>query len=449
MKRKPGTRPLRIVLYEPAGRSGICHYTWELAEHLAQVGNDVILLTTEDYELENLPRHFRVRYLFTRSWIRRLASMFAKSPPAEASSSRSTAAIRPDSSSRRRGLRHLRMRLLHLRAIAGFVLRWPDVVHFQWLADRERDLSLMRILRRLRIVVIYTAHDVLPLEGDSWEERAFRARLYRAPDGIIVHTEADRQSLADTFGVPLEDIAVVPHGAYDFRFGRTRTIEKPEARRRLEIPLPMKVILFFGLIKRYKGLEYLVSAFDLVEKQREDVVLLVVGDVYRGDVQGYRYYTDLVATFDARNNVRAVIGYVPVGDIPMYFAAADVVVLPYTHTSQSGVLLTAYGSGRPVIVTDTGSLPEIVERGRTGLVIPPRDPEAIARAVVSILADPARAREMGKRARELGATVYSWSSVAQRTVETYILAGSRRGQLRARGRESLPSDESWTGTERS
>jgi glycosyltransferase involved in cell wall biosynthesis len=282
----------------------------------------------------------------------------------------------------------------------------------------------MGSLRKLRIPVVYTAHDVLPQDRDSAEERAFHSRLYCLPDRIIVHTEANRRHLLETFGLASEKVAVVHHGPYDFQFGRGTPIGRSEARRRLEIPLHKKVTLFFGLIKRYKGLEYLVGAFDLVERQLADAYLLVVGNIYRGDVEGWRYYSGLLNGLRRRGNVKTVSDYVPIADVPIYFAATDLVVLPYTHTSQSGVLLAAYGAGRAVVVTETGGLPEIVEPGGTGLIVPPSDADSLARAIVSILGDPIRAGAMGERARLLGETTYCWASAAQRTLETYRLASS-------------------------
>jgi len=437
-------RALRIVFYEPAGRGGICHYTWELAEHLALAGHDVTVWTTAGYELANYPRHFRVRRLFRASLLKRALRAVSARKESAGSPAGAPAGGRGQAGGFFGRLRRLRLRLLHARAVATLLLRRPDIVHFQWLADPEIDVALMRTLRAAGILVVYTAHDVLLRErNDTERERTVRSRLYRAPDRIVVHSEADRRELAEAFGVARENVSVVPHGAYDFRFGSGGTVEAGEARRRLGIPRERKVVLFFGLIKRYKGLGYLISAFDLVASRRDDAFLLIVGDAPRFDAD--RAEMDRIAALGTRENVRAVIGYVPIEDIPVYFAAADVVVLPYTEISQSGVLLSAYGAGRPVVATAVGGLPETVEEGGTGRVVAPRDAEAIADAVLDILSDPERARAMGRRARELSATAYSWESIARRTAQTYAEAGRRAGRLRAKTRHRLRASESWTG----
>jgi glycosyltransferase involved in cell wall biosynthesis len=434
----PRSAPLRIVFYEPAGRGGICHYTWELAEHLALAGHRVTVWTTEGYELGHFPRHFRVRPLFSASRLGRLLRVF--------SGRESDERLRPGSGdgvsrASRSRLRAIRLRLLHGKALAWLLVSRPDVVHFQWLADADRDRAFMRALRALGVPVVLTAHDVLSLERDSEAERAARGRLYRAADRVVAHSETDRQRLVEIYGLGRDAAAVVPHGAYDFRFGRPGTIGRDEARQQLGIPIGRKVLLFFGLIKRYKGLKYLLSAFDRIERSRDDTMLWIVGDIARGDAEDFRSESDRLARLAGRERVRTRIGYVPVEDIPTYFAAADLVVLPYSETSQSGVLLSAYGAGKPVVVTDVGSLAETVEEGKTGVVVPARDPEAIARAALGLLADPARLEEMGQRARQLAQSSYSWYAVARRTVEVYRETAERSGRLRASARGRLHGKE--------
>src|SRR5207237_10840408 len=134
---------------EPSGRGGVCHYTHQLAEHLAKAGADVTLITTEDYELRHLDRHFRIRALFNRSWPtrlrRRLSRLGARPDRASGSSGApisSGGAATPDpagAGSIRPRLRGLRIRLLHLRVLLGFLWRRPDVVHVQWPVDRSLD----------------------------------------------------------------------------------------------------------------------------------------------------------------------------------------------------------------------------------------------------------------------------------------------------------------------
>ena len=334
--------------------------------------------------------------------------------------------------------------MLHLKEIFTIIVHRPDIVHLQWPANPEQDLWFIRRIQRLGIPVVYTAHDVLPHDGDSTAGRLALGQLYRIADRTIVHTEADRRDLIELYGVSSETIAVVPHGSYDFEFGYQNSLDKEEARRLLRISARKRVVLFFGLIKRYKGLEYLIPAFELVSRRIPDAFLLVVGDVFRGDAEGHRDYSALLSKLRNRKDVLAVTEYVPVREVQKYFAAADLVVLPYTRTSQSGVLLAAYGIGRPVVVTSSGGLPEIVEGNETGCVVPPGDVGALANAIVALLSDPVRLAAMGERARVLGHTTYNWAQIASRTLAQYAVAADhRRRSRRSGGATSQPAESAW------
>jgi glycosyltransferase involved in cell wall biosynthesis len=411
------SRRLKVILYEPSGRGGVCHYTYELGEHLARAGVDVTLITTEDYELKHLDRHFRVDFLFTRSWLTRLRRGVSRHER-PAPIGRGATPGPPAATSQRGFLRRFRIRLLHLRAVAGFLWRRPDVVHFQWLVNRVQDHSLMRLLHRVGIPTIYTAHDVEPHQTSSPGDRAELQRIYESAARIIVHAESNKRELASLFSIDAAKIAVIPHGSYDFLFAR-EPLTKDSAREKVGVPRGRKVLLFFGLIKRYKGLEYLVDAFEEVRLKVTNAFLLIVGEIYAGDSEDHRYYTEMIEGLRERDDVLCVASYVPMEAVGMYLSAADVVVLPYTRTYQSGVLFAAYAAGRPVVVTDTGGLGEVVEEGRSGRVVPPGDAGALAVALVGILADSDRLNAMGERARQLAAAVYGWDAIASRTIELY------------------------------
>lgn len=424
-----GSRPLRIVLYEPSGRGGVCHYTYELAEHLARAGVEVRLITTEDYELEHLDRHFRLDYLFTRSWLTTLGRR-RRPPQRGPSPTGRLATVGQVKTPGQRGfLRRLRLRLLHWRVVAGFLWRRPDLVHFQWLVSRVQDHEFIQLLHRVGIPVVYTAHDVEPHMAASPRDREELQRLYESAARIIVHAESNKRELASVFAIDPSKIAVIPHGSYDFLCARD-PLTKDAARERVGVPRGKNVILFFGLIKRYKGLEYLVDAFEEVRRRVKDAFLLIVGDVFAGDPDGHRYYTQLIDGLRGREDVLCVATYVPVDAIGQYLTAADVVVLPYTRTYQSGVLLAAYAAGRPVVVTNAGGLSEVVEEGRSGFVVPPGDAKALAIAIADILADSERLSAMGKRARQLATELYGWDAIASRTIALYdsVVRESRPGR---------------------
>lgn len=441
LRRPERVRPVRVALYEPLGQGGICHYTHALAQALSHRPDcDVTLLTPGRYELESRPRQFRIFRLDSPSRVKRLlvrgARLWPRRRPADGSAGSPDGSPAPGKAARSprtaSPVRRTRIRLRQL-GLALRLLAWrTDVVHFQWL-DPTRDLFLFRLLRRLGLRLIHTAHNVLPHDGLDNEERLALDEIYRNADRVIVHSEGNRRDLHSEFAVGLEGIAVVAHGSYDFLLPDDPT-GPLEARAQVGFPAAGRILLFFGLIRRYKGLEYLVEAFGLVERRFPDARLAIVGQIPDADTDDHAYYSRLLERASRNSSILYVPEYVPVDRVGLYFLAADVVVLPYVTTSQSGVLMAALAAGRPVIVTDTGAMAEVVENGKTGFVVPPRDAAALADAMARILDRPETAARMGRQASELALTNLSWETIADQTRDLYQQVLGERRQRRPRPR---------------
>lgn len=414
----PLSRPLRVVLYEPHGSGGICHYTYQLAQSLTHVGLDVIVCTRATYELLHLPRSFRLLFPFEHSRVlTRLRRLFRLTPPPPAPDRASgESPDAPASFPPRARARFLRRAVLWLEALLAIRALRPDVVHFQWALHPVEEYIAIRLLQCLRFPVVYTAHNILPHDICSPRDRRMFARIYGAVDRIIVHADRNKGQLLSEFIVDPDNIAVIPHGRYDL-FQRQRPA-KADARAHLALPADAKIVLFFGTVRRYKGLEYLVSGLNHVVASVPNALLLVVGEIHHSHVHDPQYYDELVQRLRDHANIKWVRDYVPVDAVEYYFAACDVVALPYVNVYQSGVLLLAYGSGKPVVATDTGGLGEL-EHGANGLVVPPRNADALAQAIVSLLGDASALRAMGARSQYLADTKYAWPNIARTTSEVY------------------------------
>jgi glycosyltransferase involved in cell wall biosynthesis len=411
------SKPLHVTLYDAAARGGVCHYTFNLAESLVGAGCRVTLLTSHDYELADRPRAFDLVYIFKPSWIRSAFAVFrggGASRPVSRSESRSRSA-RPGGPTLGR-LQLLRLRLLLLRTAVRVFLSGSRVLHMQWGSDREEDARFLRMLKYLGIRTVYTAHDLMPHEGAGPGDADALGRIYRSVDCVVDFGGATGAELVSTFSVPAERVAVIPHGADSVLF---RVPSQEFARRELGIAADRRVVLFFGHIKKYKGLEYLVEAFDRTRRTLPDAVLLVAGSLSSEDREEYERYSDLLAGLRQRQDVVCISEYIPVERVGLYFAAADLVALPYVRTYHSGILLAAYAAGRPVVVTDTGTLTEDVQEGRTGFVVPPQDAEALADRITAVIGRSDRGRSMGEAARQAAMTIHSWSVVAKRTMQLY------------------------------
>ena len=184
----------------------------------------------------------------------------------------------------------------------------------------------------------------------------------------------------------------------------------------LNIRENQRVILFFGYIRRIKGVDILLKAFDQVAESFPDVVLVIAGSVIEG--QSFSEYDQIMSRMRHRSRIRCFIRYVEHEDIPIFFTSADIVVLPYVEFfAQSGVLHLAQGFGKAVVVTDVGGLPEAVENGKNGLVVPPGDVESLAGAMTYLLENQSLRIEMEQRAREMAMERFSWGSIAKATIE--------------------------------
>ena len=270
-----------------------------------------------------------------------------------------------------------------VRAVGAFD---PDVVHVQWLAAKRYDLRWIERLRRNRPVVM-TAHNVLPHEGDA--DPAERRRLYRVFDRVVVHTSRGAEQLA-AFGVPAERVVQIPHGTFD---APSAAIEPPAGR----------TLLFFGLIRRYKGLDVLTRALPEIPEAR----LIVAGD----PLDPIEPVRELARDLRVADRIQWRLGYLSMSEVEALMREATVTVFPYlSGESASGALATALGHGRPAVVTEI--LGETVREYGAGLVVPPDDPHALAEAVNCLLDDPEEL-QAAFRGTEDARQALSWDAIAE------------------------------------
>lgn len=281
---------------------------------------------------------------------------------------------------------------LRARVEAGF-----DVAHFQWLPVPWLDGRLLP-----RRPVVLTAHDLLPREARAGQAAAQR-RLYDRVAAVIVHSEYGRRQLVERLGVPGDKVRVIHHGAF------THLTELPAG------PLPSElagvakpVVLFFGLLRPYKGLDTLLAAWRGIEEAE----LWIVG----------RPRMDLARLRAAAGpGVRFVPRFVPDAELAALFRRADAVVLPYARTERfdfSGVLATALAFGKAVLLSDVGGFGELAATGAARLVAP-GDAPALRRELLTLVRDPGARERLAAAALAAAQGPYSWASAAQATLSLY------------------------------
>jgi len=285
--------------------------------------------------------------------------------------------------------------MLRYRSVAAGA---ADVVHFQWLPVQAVDRYLLP-----RRPIVLTAHDLLPREPRPGQAR-FQRGLYDAVDAVVVHSAYGRDLLVSGLGVEAAKVHVIPHGAFKHLTVVPDEQPLPDELRAVESP----VVLFFGLLRPYKGLDVLLEAWRGIDGAE----LWIVGRP-RMPIEPLRAH--------APANVRFVPRFVSDAELPALFRRAEIVVLPYLRTErfdQSGVLATALAFGKPTVISDVGGFGEVAAAGAARLV-PPGDVGALHAALSGLLGDPQEREGLAWGALTAASGPYSWQAAAAQTLALY------------------------------
>jgi glycosyltransferase involved in cell wall biosynthesis len=368
---------MKVQLVDPSAFTP--PYDRALAAALARAGAEVELLTTRFlYGPVPSADGYRVEELFYRRSATRGIDASARLPF-------KAAEHLPD--------------MLRFRRVAD-----ADVVHYQWLTVPPLDLRLLPPLRPR----VMTAHYILPPQPSRRQVRSAR-RVFGAMDAVVAHSEHGADRLRDEVGLDPAKVRVIPHGAFDY------LTQLPE-----EKPLPEElegaegaVILSFGLLRPYKGIENLLAAYKrLAVAVPAPPELWIVGNP-RMDVAPLRQLAD-----EAPGRVRFVTRFVEDAEIPAIFRRADLLVLPYLAAEHSGVLYTGLAFGKPMVLSAVGGFPEVAAAGAARLV-PPGDTPALATALEELVGDETARRELAAAATHAAAGPFSWDEAARRTMDLY------------------------------
>ena len=363
---------MRVQLVDPPAYTP--PYDFSLAGALARAGADVELVTSRYLYGPTPPVNgFRVRESFYP---------------------RATARNRGVSARRAwRVAEHMPGMLRHRRSGA-------DVVHYQWLTLEALDWFLLAG----DAPRVFTSHNVLRRDEGRLREGAARRVMARS-DAVIAHTEAGAAALTERFGADPAKVHVIPHGAFDYLTRQPHEHPLPEELAAAEGP----VILWFGVLRPYKGVDVLMEAFRGVEGAE----LWIVGRPWM-DIGPIKE-----AAKRAGGTVRFVDRFVADPEIPAFFRRADVVVLPYRRIDQSGVLYTALAFGKAMVLSDVGGFSEIGRVHGAAELVPREDPAALRDALQRLVDDPAARTALEERAAAAASGHFSWDEIGRRTLGLY------------------------------
>ena len=277
----------------------------------------------------------------------------------------------------------------------------PDIIHLQ-LGGNVIDLALLPIFKNYPLVS--TFHDVKLHLGESSLQMSFIRHFERKySDRIIVHGKRLKEQMINEYHLSeskIHSISIGEHEVAPFK----RYIKS-------DLREDGNLVLFFGRIWKYKGLEYLIMAEPLITKEVPDAKILIAGAGEK-----FHKYENMMVNRDSFiiHNYR-----IPYEEGAELFQRCSLVVLPYIDASQSGVIPTAYGFRKPVVATSVGSIPEIVDDGKTGIIVTPKDISSLAEAIIKLLKDKKLRKLMGENAYIKLKTDLSWGDIAEETIQVY------------------------------
>ncbi|HZX34015.1 MAG TPA: glycosyltransferase family 4 protein [archaeon] len=286
-----------------------------------------------------------------------------------------------------------------------------EIFHFHWwtyfLFPVVFTVALIAKLRGKKIVC--TVHNVIAHES-NFLDRLLTGTMFMLPDRFIVHTQKNMEQLRGAYNIKQSAISVIPQGVYAFYLGKK--VSKAEARKKLGIPGKARAVLYFGNIRKYKGVEDFIEAFKIAVEKDRSLFLVIAGRPWKEELRN-----SINSSVKGIKGKKIVLDYIASSDIKYFFEAADVVVLPYRNfTAQSALGNIALAFGKPMIVSDAGGLPELVLDRK--MVFRAGNPEGLASKIMLAFSEKGLLQSMALDSKKLGQK-YSWESISDSTIKLY------------------------------
>lgn len=286
-----------------------------------------------------------------------------------------------------------------------------DVLHTEWYTFSPIDyLFLSRFKKKYGVKYVATVHDILPF-NEKFYDRYFHKKLYELADSIILQAPGNVNRFAELFPESKEKTHMIPHG---HMLDYVEQFDKKESRIKLGIPEDKLVFLFFGQIKKVKGVDVLLKALLKLKKQYPSLYVVIAGSVWKAD---FSECQEIINSNDLTNCLKTDIRYIPDDEVKYYYSATDVCVLPYTDVYQSGVIQLAYGYKKAVVSSDLPAFTQFVKEGKTGYISEAGNPDSLAQAMERAIKDCNRLSDMGEAGYDLVKQTLNWDDLAKKIVE--------------------------------
>lgn len=285
-----------------------------------------------------------------------------------------------------------------------------DIVHTQWYTFSPIDYYYLRKMKkRFGVRYVATVHDILPFNQKPYD-MFFHKKLYALADAIILQAPGNVKRFADLFPESAAKTHMIPHG---HMLDYVETRDKQASREKLGLPRDKKIFLFFGQIKKVKGVDVLLKAVAKLRSRYPELYTVVAGSVWKAD---FTECEQIIASEKLDDCVHTDIRYIPDEEVADFYSAADACVLPYTDVYQSGVIQLAYGYRKAVVATALPAFTQFVKEEETGFIAEPGDPDSLADALEKAL-QASDLDALGQKGYELVDRELNWDMLSAKIVE--------------------------------
>lgn len=375
----------KIAIIEPVGgHGGMNYYDFSLARGLTTDARCEVVLYTSDKTIVTHDLPFKVVKSFKGIW--------GKSPKA----------------------------LRAVKFVFGLIFSLFDakkdnvkIVHYHFFQYTSLEVLCMKFAHALGFKIVVTAHDVESFACGSNSNKA--QRIFAMANRVIAHNEVSKQELISKVSLSPLLICVVPHGNYLDSI--TRLPSKEKARKQIGLKPDDKVILFFGQIKKVKGLDILLHSLPRVIKAHPKLKLVIAGKVWKDN---FLKYDQIINKNGLQANLISHIHYINDEDVANYYCAADLVVLPYRKIYQSGVLLMAMSYMIPVLASDILGMTEIIRHGENGFLFESENVSNLSSEIIEIFSNAEMLTKIGTSGYDTVVNHHDWDQIGQMTSNLYI-----------------------------
>ncbi len=337
----------------------------------------------------------------------------------------------------RRSLRFLEF-VANLGALTlRFQFARPDLIHVQWIPLVAEgvpfELWFLKLAQRRGVKIVYTVHNLLPHDSEPGVRETF-ARIYRMMDGLICHTRETKDRLIAEFGLDGSKVWIIPHGPLFYDYA---PVGQSEAKRRIGLQQKNCMVLYQGLVRPYKGIDFLLDAWKKVQAEQPDARLVIAG---RGEDRHMEFVRARVESNGVQSSVQLDLRYITSQELPIYYQAADIAIYPHREITQSGALMTGIAFGKPIVATSLPGFREALEGYDGAVCVEYGDVEELSQLLLTMISNPARREALAHPSASEDAHVF-WKDIARRTRECYeeVLRGPAPDQAAGEARNP-PAD---------